>query len=190
MLVLVSFSIASGAGTVKGTITSDGAASAPLASAVVMVDGPSARAVATSRVVVDQRDQMFIPHVVAVAAGTTVDFPNHDTMLHNVYSASPAKRFDLDMYRPGETRSVRFDTPGVVRLRCNVHSAMEGFVVVHSNPYVAVTDAQGVYTIPNVPAGTYQVRVWHETAPAEKQLPVVVRDDSVTPLDVKLPIRR
>jgi hypothetical protein len=105
-----------------------------------------------------------------------------------VFSSSPAKKFDLGMYEGGASRSVTFDQPGVVRVGCNVHPRMEAFVVVHSNRYVAVTDAHGAYTIPDVPAGTYQIRVWHPER-AEKQMPVTVRDGGVQPLDVKLAAR-
>ena len=186
ILLLASVSAAAGGGAVKGSVVSEGTGGGPLADAVVVIEGPSVAAPAdVPHVVVDQRDQKFVPHVVAVARGTTVDFPNHDAMLHNVFSASTAKKFDLGMYDRGETRSVTFDTPGVVRIGCNVHPKMEAFVVVHTNPYVAVTDAHGTYTIRDVPAGSYQVRVWHETR-GERQVPVTVRDGAVTPLDVTL----
>jgi hypothetical protein len=136
-------------------------------------------------VIVDQRNHTFIPRVVAIPVGTTIDFPNHDDVLHNVYSASPAKRFDVGMYDQGETRSVTFDSPGVVHIGCNVHPTMEGWVFVHTNPYVAVTDAHGGYTIGNVPPGTYQARVWHERL-AERSVPVTVTAGGVQALDVKL----
>jgi plastocyanin len=173
-------------GAIKGTITSERRPQDPVAGAVVMVEGPAVPAPATARhVVLDQRNQTFVPHVLAVAVGTTVDFPNHDPMLHNVFSASPAKKFDLGMYGEGESRSVTFDAPGVVRIGCAAHPKMEAFVVVHGNPYLAVSDAHGSYTIEGVPPGTYQVRVWHETL-AERTVPVAVRGGAVQPLDVRL----
>ncbi len=175
-------------GAVKGTVTTSD--HAPVADGVVMIEGPSLPAPpATPHLAMEQRHETFVPHVLAVPVGTTVDFPNHDPMLHNVFSASPAKKFDLGMYDQGETRSVTFDTAGVVRVGCNVHPKMEAFIVVHPNPYVAVTDRQGSYTITGVPAGTYQVRVWHERL-AERQMPVVVRDGQVQPVDVQLEGRR
>jgi plastocyanin len=177
-----------GGGAVKGTITSDDGT--PVANAVVLIDGPAAPASAGApHVAIEQRGQQFVPHVVAVAVGTTVDFPNHDPMLHNVFSASLAKKFDLGMYDQGEAKSVTFDAPGVVRIGCNVHPKMEAFVVVHTSPYAAVTDAHGTYTIGDVPAGSWQVRVWDERL-AEAQVPVVVRDGQVQPLDVRLQPRR
>ncbi len=170
-------------GTVKGTITAGGA---PVANAVVLVDTPPEPTPPTAaHVVVDQRHMAFIPHVVAVAVGTTVDFPNRDRVLHNVFSTSPAKRFDLGMLEGGETKSVTFDAPGVVRMLCNVHPTMEGFVVVHTSQHAAVTDARGVYTLTGVPPGQWPVRVWHESL-VEGKTEVTVQDGQVAPLDLRL----
>jgi len=188
LVVLALGSSAHAGGAVKGTVTTSD--HAPIADSVVMIEGPSVPAPPTApHLVMEQRHETFAPRVLAVPTGTTVDFPNHDPVLHNVFSASPAKKFDLGMYDPGETRSVTFDTPGVVRIGCNVHAKMEAFILVHPNPYVAMTDAHGGYTITGVPAGSYQVRVWHESL-AERQIPVVVRDGQVEPLDVQLERRR
>jgi len=182
-VVLAAGRVAAGTGTVKGTIT---AATGPVPDAVVLIEGPADPAAAGARhAVMAQRNQTFVPHVLALPVGTTVDFPNDDPMLHNVFSASRAKRFDVGMYDKGETRSVTFDAPGVVRIRCNVHPKMEAFVVVHTNPWVAVTDASGSYTVAGVPAGAYQLRVWHETL-AEQRVPVTIRDGQVETLDVRL----
>lgn len=186
VLLLAYASTAVAASVVKGRITSEGGRATPVANAVVMIDGPPVPTAAGGpHPVIDQRDRTFIPHVLAVRVGTTVDFPNHDLMLHNVFSASPAKPFDLGMYDRGETRSVTFDKPGVVRIGCNAHPDMEAFIVVHTNAHVAVTDAQGGYTIEGVPPGSHRVRVWHETL-AEGEAPVVVREDRVEHLDVRL----
>jgi plastocyanin len=175
-------------GTIKGTIT--GPDGRPVTNATVLVEGPPAPSTSSApHAVVEQRDQTFVPHVLVVASGTTVDFPNHDPMLHNVYSASPAKKFDLGMYEQGVIRSVTFDTPGVVRIGCNVHPKMEAFVVVHPNPYGAVTNDQGVYTIVGVPTGSWQVRVWDERL-AERRAPIVVREGEVQPLDLRLETAR
>jgi plastocyanin len=176
-------SAAAGSGTVKGTVTS---VTGPVADAVVMIDGPALRASDRApHAVVEQRGVRFVPHVVAVPVGTTVDFPNHDPVLHNVFSASPAKKFDLGMYDRGETKSVTFDAPGVVRIGCNAHVNMEAFVVVHTNPYVAVSNGEGSYTVAGVPDGSYELRVWHEQL-AERRVPVTIRDGQVQALDVRL----
>jgi plastocyanin len=174
-----------GSGTVKGTVTTGPAAGKAVADAVVMIEGPPGRS-GTTRATMNQQQETFVPHVLGVAVGTTVDFPNGDrSVLHNVFSTSPAKKFDLGMYDQGETRSVLFDNPGVVLVRCNVHPSMTGYIVVHSNPYVAVTDAHGSYTISGVPPGTYKARIWHE-ALSGHTVPVVVYDGRVTPLDFAL----
>jgi len=170
-------------GTVKGTVTT-GPDRQVVADAVVMIEGP-ANGGGTTRTTMNQQHEAFAPHVLGVAVGTTVDFPNGDPVLHNVFSTSPAKRFDLGMYGQGETRNVVFDSPGVVLVRCNVHPRMTGYIVVHSNPYVAVTDAHGSYTITSVPPGTYTARIWHEEL-AGRPVPVKVFDGRVTPLDFGL----
>ena len=170
-------------GTVKGTVTT-GPDRHVVADAVVMIEGP-ANGSGTTRATMNQQHEAFAPHVLGVAVGTTVDFPNSDPVLHNVFSTSPAKRFDLGMYGQGETRNVVFDSPGVVLVRCNVHPRMTGYIVVHSNPYVAVTDAHGSYTITGVPPGTYQARIWHEEL-SGRTVPVKVFDGRVTPLDFAL----
>ena len=174
-------------GTLQGTVST---ASGPVADAVVLLATP-AQTIAPDapHAVIRQRDMKFSPHVLVVAAGTTVDFPNEDAVLHNVVSSSPAKRFDLGMYPHGETKSVTFDNPGVVEIQCHVHPAMSAFVVVHSSPHAAVTDVRGNYTIGGVPAGHYPVRVWHETL-AERVTTVEVPADGVQSLDLRLEPRR
>jgi plastocyanin len=172
-----------GTGTVKGTITT---AAGPRADAVVLIDAPPAPPPpGAPHATMDQRKETFVPHVLAVAAGTTVDFPNHDSVLHNVSAASPAKTFDLGMYPAGTVRSVTFDRPGVVAIRCNVHPRMSAWVVVHTNPWSAVTDARGRFTIAGVPPGTYPVRVWHEDL-GERAATVTVHQDAVQALDMRL----
>jgi hypothetical protein len=89
------------------------------------------------------------------------------------------------MYGEGERKSVTFDTPGVVPVRCNVHPKMGAYIVVHTNPFVAVSDERGVYTITGVPDGSYMVRIWHERL-AERETPVVVREGQIQALDVRL----
>ena len=120
-----------------------------------------------ARVRIDQRNEAFVPHVVAIVAGTTVDFPNSDRTYHNVFSLSKPRSFDLGRYAAGRSKSVRFDQPGIVRVFCDIHSHMSAFILVFSHRYFAVTDDDGRYRIENVPPGSYNVVAWNESTPAE-----------------------
>ena len=112
--------------------------------------------------IMDQRNETFVPHILAITTGTTVDFPNSDRFYHNVFSLSKTKRFDLGRYAAGGSRSVVFDRPGIVRVFCDIHTHMSAFILVFSHPFFALTDDQGRYHIDNVPPGTYSVVAWHE----------------------------
>jgi plastocyanin len=111
----------------------------------------------------DQRNETFEPHVLAVVAGTNVDFPNSDRTYHNVFSLSKPKQFDLGRYAAGKSRAVKFDKPGIVRVFCDIHPHMSAFILVFSHRYFAVTDDEGRYRIDNVPPGNYTVVAWNET---------------------------
>lgn len=110
----------------------------------------------------DQRNETFLPHVLAVDAGTLVDFPNNDTTYHNVFSLSSVRKFDLGRYAQGKSKTLRFDRPGVVRIFCDIHSHMSAFVLVFNHPFHTTTSDDGRYRLDNVPPGTYTVTVWHE----------------------------
>jgi plastocyanin len=107
-----------------------------------------------------QQNLMFDPFVLVAPVGSDVAFPNLDSVRHQVYSFSPAKTFELKLYGHDETRVVRFDKPGVVALRCNIHDSMVAFILVVDTPYAAKTDAQGVAVIHGAPAGAQTVTVW------------------------------
>ena len=115
-----------------------------------------------SHVTMDQRNERFVPHVLAVIVGTIVDFPNSDRIYHNVFSLSRAKRFDLGRYAAGKSKGVRMDRPGVVRVFCDIHSHMNAFVLVFNHPFFDVTDVEGRFELPGLPAGTYTVVGWYE----------------------------
>lgn len=119
------------------------------------------------RKVINQRDKRFLPHIVAIEAGSEVDFPNDDPFFHNVFSIYNGKRFDLGLYASGETRPVNFNRPGISYIFCNIHPKMSAVVVTLDTPYFAVSDKAGGFTINNVPADEYQLTVWHERAKPE-----------------------
>lgn len=136
---------------------------------VVYIDGPVGEKPAppaTPLQVVVQKDAQFSPRVLPVIVGTTVEWPNRDEIYHNAFSMSDTKPFDLGLYKE-KTKSITFDKPGRVDVFCSIHSSMHCIVLVLENPYYAVTDAHGQFTITGVPAGTYRLKAWHERVPAQ-----------------------
>ena len=109
-----------------------------------------------------QKNKSFDPHVLVVAQGSVVEFPNADPFFHNVFSLFEGKRFDLGLYEAGSTRTVRFDRPGISYIFCNIHPEMSAAVVVLKTPYYGVSDRTGRIAIPNVPPGSYLLQVWDE----------------------------
>ncbi len=139
-----------------------------------------------ARAVMDQRNETFVPRLLAVTTGTVVDFPNSDRTYHNVFSLSRARRFDLGRYAAGKSKSVRFDRPGIVRVFCDIHSHMSAFVVVFNHPYFRVTDGDGRYRIDHVPPGTYTIVGWYE-GEARVQRTISVAAGATTELDLVVP---
>ena len=138
------------------------------------------------RAVMDQRNERFVPHLLAVVVGTIVDFPNSDRTYHNVFSLSRAQRFDLGRYAAGRSKSVRMDRPGVIRVFCDIHSHMNAFVVVFNHPFFDVTDVDGRFDLPLVPAGTYTLVGWYE-GEARVTRPVVVPATGWAEVDMVVP---
>lgn len=130
--------------------------------AVVYLEGDFAPATESPAVQVEQKDLMFVPQLLAVPVGARVEFPNLDGVFHNIFSYSPAKRFDLGRYRAGEkpVPAVIFDAPGLVVLRCDIHEHMRGIILVLATPHFTVTDDAGNYRLTGLPAGTYKLKVW------------------------------
>jgi plastocyanin len=136
----------------------------PVADAVVVVvpADPNVRLPARPREgVVDQIDKQFVPKLQVVDVGTAITFPNNDHVRHQVYSFSPAKRFELPLYAGVPAKPIVFEKPGIVVLGCNIHDWMIGYIYVSESPYFAKTRADGSATLANLPARTYIVRVWH-----------------------------
>lgn len=132
----------------------------------------------------DQKNLTFVPHILPVLVGSTVHFPNDDQMAHNVFSLSRTKKFNLGSYKPGTTKTILFDKPGIVELRCDVHAEMGAYIMVMKNPYWAVSDAKGNFKIPDpvyldqhgikgvpdLPPGKYVIKTWHEKLKTVKKV--------------------
>ena len=130
-----------------------------------------------------QKDQSFVPRVTPIAAGGRVDFPNRDPIYHNVFSVSPTRRFDLGKYGRGKSKAVRFDKPGVVKVYCDIHSNMEGIVLVLPNGWFAQAGEDGSFELPPVPAGSYLVKAWHPDL-GERSVSVTVGEDETRSVEV------
>lgn len=113
-----------------------------------------------------QKDKMFHPHVLAVSVGSVVDFPNADPIFHNAFSNFNGQLFDLALYPPGTSKSIRFHRAGIVRVFCNIHPSMSAVIVVLDTPYFTQAEPDGRYQIPGVPPGSYDLHVFDERATA------------------------
>ncbi len=172
---------AASAATISGTASLAGKGHAH--DVAVYLDGP-VKGVPTEGAAVDQRHKMFNPHVSVVTKGTTVQFPNNDTVYHNVFAYFRAKKFDLGMYPQGTSKQVTFDKEGLVVLLCNIHSDMSAYIMVVDTPYHAVTDKAGHYKITGVKPGTYKLKAWSETGATSEADLVVGGDDAVSNVEL------
>jgi hemoglobin len=136
--------------------------------------------------IVEQRNKTFAPHVLAVPVGSTVQFPNFDGIYHNVFSISSPKKFDMGLYKDGETREVKFEKPGVVRLGCNIHAKMASFIIVVDAPHYVVVDGDKPFSFKTLSPGKYKYRAWSEqsAAPAEGEIVIKAGENTQT-FDVK-----
>jgi plastocyanin len=157
---------ASSANEIKGKVSVQGIKSAENIAVYVDVIADKKFDAPSEHVVIDQRKMAFLPHVVAVQQGTTVDFLNSDPVGHNVYwpSISGNKKLshNLGTWPKGDKKPFQFNDLGVASLLCNVHPEMSGYVVVVPTPYSAVTDKDGNFDIKNIPAGKYTLKTWSE----------------------------
>ena len=139
-------------------------AGGPVADAAVIVEplaGPVPHARTGAHAAIEQRGREFLPWMTVVQTGTSVDFPNNDTIRHHVYSFSEPKRFEIKLYAGKPGKPIVFDKPGQVDIGCNIHDWMEAHVLVVDTPYFARTGADGRATVAGVPAGRYRLRLWH-----------------------------
>jgi plastocyanin len=194
-LICAASAFGAAAGVITGTVTAEGKSGAEQSAAgkydsrkfkfvekinyaelrdfVVFIDGPVGSTTNQSlaverRRVLTQKDAVFRPHILPVVRRTTVEWPNEDEIFHNVFSMSEPKQFDLGLYKGNPTNKVvTFDKAGRVDVFCSIHSAMHCVVLVLENPYFDDTDAKGWYVIKDAPAGTYQLKAWHERLPPQ-----------------------
>ena len=154
------------AATVKGRVElleKGGRKAKDLSEVVVYVDGVRAPP-RPGRATMVMKGKSFTPRVLVVPVGGTVEFPNLDSIFHNVFSLSGQNRFDLDLYKRPKSGSWTFQHPGLVRVYCNIHPQMSAVVLVRDNPYYTLAAQDGAFVIEEVPAGQYTLRAWHERA--------------------------
>jgi plastocyanin len=172
-------------GTIEGRV-SRGNTSEDLSNVVVSVEdieGPfTPPGKPASAKEMNQKGLRFVPHVLAILVGATVEFPNSDPVSHNVFSISEAKRFNLGLYGRDVKRSIRFDLPGVVELLCNVHMEMSAYIVVLKNPFFTMANGDGSFRIAGVPVGRHRVRCWNEHLPAQ-EVEINVPSEGIVSMD-------
>jgi len=139
------------------------------------------------KAVLHQEHETFVPHVLPITRGTTVEFPNDDPIFHNVFSLSSAASFDLRRYPHGESRSQQFPKTGIVKVYCHIHSHMSATILVLDHPYFAVPAADGTFELPNVPPGEYTLVGWHERV-GERRSRVRVERGKTATVDLALPV--
>ncbi len=132
-----------------------------------------------------QKNKMFTPHILPVVAGTRIDFPNADPIFHNAFSSYSGQIFDIGLYPPGQTRSVRFERPGIIRVFCNIHPTMSAIILVLTTPYFVVTPHDGGFHF-DVPPGSYDLAVFHERA-TDQSLQSLSRRILVTAEGIRIP---
>ena len=134
-----------------------------------------------------QEQETFVPHVLPITRGSTVEFPNDDPIFHNVFSLSSAASFDLRRYPRGQSRSHVFPKPGIVKVYCHIHSHMSATIFVLDHPYFTIPGTDGTFELPNVPPGEYTVVGWHERV-GEQRARVRVERGKAATVDLSLPV--
>lgn len=164
--------------TVNGKVSAKRAKNA--VSAVISLEGgKSALEIPAEPVKMDQKNQTFLPFVLPVVKGTSVEFLNSDNTGHNVFSPD-GEKYDLGNWGKGESRTYKFTKPGVYTQLCKMHPSMIAYIVVLDTPYFAVSKADGSFSIPDVPPGKYTVKVWHERKKAKPSTLTVVAGEQAS----------
>jgi plastocyanin len=182
------------AGKITGTVKVKGLRS-PADILVYLVKAPPVQEdLSKTKFIMDQQNLTFNPHILPIPVGASVDFPNNDKVDHNIFSLSRTKKFNLGSYKPGDSKTVLFDKPGIVELRCDVHAEMAAYIMVLKNFYFAVTDDHGRFEIPDskhleqngikgmkdLPAGNYVLKIWHEKLKTQKQMVTIPKNGDVS----------
>ncbi len=186
--VLLMMSMVTHAGEVTISVTDT--SGNPVENAVVYLEGSTKPVFTAGQASIEQKNKTFIPLVSVIQAGSYVSFPNRDNVKHHVYSFSPAKVFELKLYSGVPPTPVQFDKAGTVVLGCNIHDSMLAYVQVVDTPYFAKTDSMGKAKITEVPAGQYQLKVWHyalvkENVPSEQPLAIKGSEQVTVKIDIK-----
>ena len=184
-LLLCCLSVPAGAASVQVKVQDSAGRAVP--DAVVYLESREAKAAskAAKGAEIAQVNKEFTPKVTVLTVGTSVQFPNRDTVRHHVYSFSPTKTFELKLYAGKDASPVQFDRPGIAVLGCNIHDNMVAWVVVVETPYYGHAASGGSITLDNVPPGTYRLRTWHaamavDAPPMDQALVVPASGTSVT----------
>jgi hemoglobin len=164
-----------GPASLRGILTVDGKPLDGLGTVMLFpVDGKGKKRTPKLRVV-EQRDKQFSPRVLAIPPGSTVSFPNFDGVYHNVFSISSPKKFDVGLYKDGDTREVKFEKPGLVRLGCNIHAKMASYVVVVDAPHYVVVEGASEFSFRRLRPGRYKVRAWSERSAEPTESEIVIK---------------
>src|SRR5881398_124074 len=165
-------------------VTKGGVLSTQPPLAVVYLEGSFPQPASLQTKQVAQKDLTFVPSLLPVRVGTKVQFPNLDDTYHNIFSYSPAKRFDLGRYRTDEKPipSQVFDVPGLVTLHCDIHEHMRGLILVLNTPYFVVTNPDGRFRLSGLPSGHYALKAWINSKTTREQ-PVELKADTVLHVD-------
>lgn len=173
-------------GVLHGTLMLDG--KQPSGLGLVMLwpkTGKVAKRPAKFRVI-EQRNKTFAPHLIAVPVGSTVAFPNFDSIYHNVFSLSQPQRFDLGLYKSGDMRQVVFNKPGIIRLGCNIHANMSAYLVVVDAPHYVVAEQDGGFSFRSLRPGKYKVQAWSEQSAEPTTTEITIKaGDNQTSIDLK-----
>lgn len=159
-----------------------------LSRVVIYLEGQGLEPGKPTKVALTQRNRQFDPAFVVVPVGSTVEFPNADPIFHNIFSLSKVKQFDLGYYSQGESRSVKFDQPGIVQVFCHIHADMSATILVLRSKLWSRPDAGGNFSLAGVPPGSYELVAWHRSAGLFRRA-VSIKGQEVVSVDFVIPIK-